>query len=159
MWWCDSLRDVYVELVGKDLSEIDVWSDNLKNEKKPILEELRKYLIKKCFGFIIDVKVDTVLVVISSTEIIFSWVPTRKLYYKLLKHEKYRISLKWQLSYMGSVLFYHYVARFHMQIAKIFWLNFICSKGSEWITSNASYTFNIYDFTILWNLNIYNFIM
>lgn len=46
-----------VELVRKDLSERVTWN----NEKEPILENLREYLVKECLGLITGIKVDTVL--------------------------------------------------------------------------------------------------
>ena len=55
---------------------------HLNNEKEPILEKLRDYFIKECFGFKIDVKTDTVLAVICSVKIIYISMPTRKLVYK-----------------------------------------------------------------------------
>lgn len=132
MWWCDSPKLLCG--VGWERSFWDrhvKWY--LKNEKEPILTELREYLIKKYFEFIIDIKVNSVLVVdISYTAIIFSWVPTRKLYHKLLNMKSIEY-LKMTIRIYRICSFYYHVARFHTQIAKVFWLNFICSKGSEWM--------------------------
>lgn len=101
---------------------------HLNNEKEPILKELREYFIKECLGFIIDVKTNTVLAAIWSVKIIYTSMPTRKLFYKILKHGRPAISLKWQLGYMDLFFFlpfYIYTA----QIAEFLTLSFICNKG------------------------------
>lgn len=103
---------------------------HLNNEKQPILEELREYFIKEYLGFMIDVKVDTVLAAIWSAKIMYISMPTRKLFHKLLKHERHGISLEWQLGYIGSVLFYHYISIL-CKLLKL-WLRFICNKG-PWV--------------------------
>ena len=68
---------------------------HLNDEKEPIVDELREYFIKQYLGFIIDVKTDIVLAAIWSVEIIYISMPTRKLFYKILKHGRPAISLKW----------------------------------------------------------------
>lgn len=129
---------------------------HLNNEKEPILEELRKYFIKECLGFIIDVKTNTVLAAIWSVEIIYTSMRTRKLFYKILKHGRPAISLKWQLGYMDLFFFYHFIFILHKLLN--FWLSVLfVTKGYEQKISTFSYTFNNYYFTGLFNVSIYNF--
>ena len=129
---------------------------HLNNEKEPILEELREYFIKQYLGFIIDVKTDIVLAAIWSVKIIYISMPTRKLFYKILKHGRPAILLKWQLGYMDLFFFYHFIFILHKLLN--FWLSVLSvTKGYEYKISNFSYTFNNYDFTVLFTVSTYNF--